>query len=144
MSFKGPICFSWDIGDPKASQYSLALFVVGLPALGFKDLPQFEQEQAVLIHPSTLVGPDSAHLANDALEVNSIVWPNEEFFHGVPISSIGPNTLSKYGQDFRAVFQNIHIGGSETPYEWKGYVEGALLAGTRVADEVAASLQDEE
>ncbi|KAM6510364.1 hypothetical protein FSOLCH5_010805 [Fusarium solani] len=140
LSFKGPICFSWDISDPEASQYSLAFFVAGRLAVGFKDLPLFEQEQAVLNHLAALVGPESAHLAHDPLEVNSIVWPNEEFFHGAPSSFMGPDLLSKYGQDFRAVFQHLHFGGAETAYEWKGYLEGALLAGARVAKEVAASL----
>lgn len=59
---------------------------------------------------------------------------------GAPTSPIGPGDLAKYGIALRDSFRNVHFGGGETAYEWKGYLEGALRAGSRVAEEVVKAL----
>jgi monoamine oxidase len=44
--------------------------------------------------------------------------------------------LRKYGVALREPFENIHFGGGETAFEWKGYLDGANTSGQRAAKEV--------
>ncbi|KAK5989383.1 putative flavin-containing monoamine oxidase A-like protein [Cladobotryum mycophilum] len=138
----GPICFSWDISDLSTKQYSLALFVAGNPATMWHALNELEREEAIIEHLVTLVGEHSslAQKARDVQEYNYMEWTKEEYIGGAPTCALGPGMLKKYGKALRDSFGDIHFGGGETSYEWKGYLEGALLAGQRAANEVIASL----
>ena len=69
-------------------------------------------------------------------------WTKEEYLGGAPTSALGPGLLKKYGVTMREAFGSIHFGGGETAYEWKGYMEGAIRAGQRVAHEVVEILVD--
>lgn len=142
-SLIGPICFSWEISDPVMSQYSLALFVSGPWAKKWQELSNLGKEEAVVLHLAELVGTEHAHLAKDVLEYNYMEWHKEDFILGAPTSSMGPGLLAKYGDVLREPFKDIHIAGGETAYEWKGFLEGALRAGTRAANEVIPLLQGE-
>lgn len=137
-SFKGPICFSWDISDDTKKQYSLAMFIAGEKATAWAQLNELQREESVIDHLAELVGPENAHLAREVVEVNYVNWSAEDYLGGAPTSSMGPGMLSTYGAALRRPFQNIHFAGGETAYEWKGYLEGALIAGSRAADEVIA------
>lgn len=137
-SMKGPICFSWEISDDSKKQYSLALFIAGEVAAKWSELNELQREESVINHLAELVGPENASLARDVLEVNYVNWTEEAYLGGAPTSSMGPGLLSKYGGSLRQPFQHIHFAGGETAYEWKGYLEGALLAGSRAAAEVIA------
>lgn len=140
-SFVGPICFSWEISDPALEQYSLAFFVSGPWAKDWGGMNSLAKEDAIISHLAVLVGPQNAHLVYDPLEFNYLEWHKEEFIWGAPISSMGPGQLGKYGMALRKPFGNIHIAGGETAYEWKGFLEGALRAGSRAAKEVTDALQ---
>lgn len=141
-SFKEPIALTMDISDSTRQQYSLAVFIAGSAASRWAEQNELQREESVIEHLADIVGPDNAHLARDTLEVNYMNWPAEEYLGGAPTSMIGPGgLLSKYGSALREPFQNIHIAGGETAYEWKGYLEGALLAGSRAAAEVVDLLQ---
>lgn len=137
-SFKGPICFSYDISDDSKGQYSLATFIAGEIAARWAQLNELQRVEAVLEHLGELVGPAHAPLAQDVLEVNYVNWSAEEYLDGAPTSAIGPGLLSRYGVALRQPFQHVHFAGGETAFEWKGYLEGALRAGSRAADEVIA------
>ena len=136
-SFKGPICFSWDNSDETKQQYSLAIFLAGSIAAKWATLNELQRFEAVVEHLAELVGPEHGHLAHeDVLEVNYVNWSEEEYLDGAPTSVMPPGVLSKYGLALRQPFKHIHFAGGETAFEWKGYLEGALRAGTRAADEV--------
>lgn len=140
-SVKGPVCFSWEISDFQTNNYSLAIFIAGDAAHNWHQLSSLRREEAVLSHLAELVGHEHGHLALDVLEINEKEWTKEEFIGGAPTSAMGVGELSKYGQALRDPFINIHFGGGETAFEWKGYLEGALRAGSRVAEEIIRSLQ---
>lgn len=135
-SMKGPICFSWETSDDSKQQYSLALFIAGEIAARWSELSELQREESVIDHLAELVGIQNASLARNVLEVNYVNWTEEAYLGGAPTSAIGPGLLSRYGGALREPFQNIHFAGGETAYEWKGYLEGALLAGSRAANEV--------
>ncbi|KAH0847348.1 hypothetical protein AYO21_03741 [Fonsecaea monophora] len=143
-SFKGPICFSWDISDESRQQYSLALFSAGEIATRWATLNELQRIEAVIDHLAELVGEEHAHLArDDVLEVNYVNWGEEEYLGGAPTSAMGPGMLSRYGAALRQPFKHIHFAGGETAFEWKGYLEGALRAGSRAADEVLSWAKEE-
>lgn len=135
-SLKGPICFSWDISDASLQQYSLAFFVAGKLAVSWHQLTELDREETIINHLAELVGPDLREKAVDILEFNAIEWTKEDFLYGAPTSAMGPGQLSKYGSALRESYLNIHFAGGETAYEWKGYLEGAITAGERAAEEV--------
>jgi monoamine oxidase len=144
-SFKGPICFSWDISDETKQQYSLALFIAGGIAARWAELKELQRVEAVVDHLAELLGPEHGHLAqDDVLEVNYVNWPEEEYLDGAPTSAMPPGVLSKYGSALRQPFKHIHFAGGETAYEWKGYLEGALRAGSRAAEEVIEWAKQED
>ncbi|KAJ5160464.1 uncharacterized protein N7482_007468 [Penicillium canariense] len=142
-SFKGPICFSWDTSDPGNNQYSLAIFIAGDIAYKWHQLPSLQQEEAVVDHLAELVGRELAENAVNVLEINVMEWTKEEHIWGAPTSAIGPKLLSKHSQELRQPFRDIHFAGGETAFEWKGYLEGAITAGYRAAEEVQQALQPE-
>lgn len=142
-SCTGPVSFSWDISDESLSQYSLAIFVAGDAANQWGPLPPQDRETAVIDHLAHLVGKELAGKARDVLEVNSVYWTAEEYIWGAPTSSMGPGLLRKYGSALRLAFGNVHFGGGELAYEWKGYMEGAITAGQTAAEEVIAAIKSE-
>jgi monoamine oxidase len=142
-SLKGPICFSWDISEDSKKQYSLALFIAGEIAARWQQLGELQRVDSVINHLAELVGSKHESLVRDVLEVNYMNWSAEEYLGGAPTSVMPPGILSKYGGTLREPFRNIHFAGGETAYEWKGYLEGALRAGSRAADEVIALIRKE-
>lgn len=136
----GPICFSWDLCNFETETFSLALFIAGKRAASWYELSELGREEAVLSHLTELVGQDHADLVYSVLEINSGVWSEEEWIGGAPTSAIPPRLLSLYGEDLRKPFRNLHFAGGETAREWKGYLEGALRAGSRAAEEIVAEL----
>jgi monoamine oxidase len=48
--------------------------------------------------------------------------------------------LRKYGDTLRASVGNLHFAGTETAFEWKGYLEGAVTTGQRAAEEVITAM----
>ena len=137
----GPICFSWEVSNFEDGAFTLALFIAGDRAAKWYSLPPLKRQHSVISHLGDLVGEQHRALAADVLEYNAGEWVEEEWAGGAPTSAIPPGLLSKYGEDLRAPFKNVHFAGGETAREWKGYLEGALRAGTRAADEVVAGFR---
>ena len=135
-SFLGPVCFSWDVSDESLRQYSLAVFIAGAIGKKWALLNELQRVEAIVDHLTVLVGTEHSHLVHEVLEVNYVNWSEEEYLGGAPTSAMPPGLLSKYGASLREPFKHIHFAGGETAYEWKGYLEGALRAGSRAAGEV--------
>ncbi|KAK6373995.1 uncharacterized protein PV06_02851 [Exophiala oligosperma] len=135
-SYQGPICFSWELSVFDLNSYTLALFIAGKAAEEWYKLTPLAREQAVLEHLSKFVEPEQRHLVDNVLEFNMGTWSEEEWMGGAPTSAMPPGYLSRFGEELRAPWKNIHFAGGETAREWKGYLEGALRAGSRAADEV--------
>lgn len=67
-------------------------------------------------------------------------WNREPWTAGC-VSPLPPGLLSRHGRHLRAPLGNLHWAGSETSSVWCGYLEGAVRAGRRAADEVLAALR---
>lgn len=64
-------------------------------------------------------------------------WDDEVWSRGGPTSVAGPGVITNYWEKhLREPNGNIHWAGTETAFYWTGYMEGAVRAGRRAADEV--------
>ena len=140
-SVKGPINFSWELSDEENRSYHLALFIAGDAATAWESLSDLAKEEALLVHLTELVGHEHADKVRNVREINMMPWSGAKCFGGAPTSSMGAGELSEYGVAMREPYGKLHFGGGETAYEWKGYLEGALRSGSRVAEEVIADLK---
>lgn len=139
-SHRGPICFSWELSVFDFNAYTLALFIAGKHAREWYELTPLARQQSTLDHLRELLEPEQRQWVEDVLEFNVGAWSEEEWFGGAPTSAMPPGYLSLYGEKLRMPWNNIHFAGGETAREWKGYLEGALRAGSRTADEVVSKL----
>lgn len=139
-SHRGPISFSWELSVFDLNAYTLVFFIAGEHARKWYELTPLARQQATLDHLRELLEPEQRHWVDDVLEFNVGAWSEEEWFGGAPTSAIPPGLLSRYGEELRKPWKDIHFAGGETAREWKGYLEGALRAGSRAAGEVIAEL----
>ena len=143
FSYTGPVTYSLETSVPSLEQYSLACFIAGDFAVNWFPLSELEKTEAVVEHLATMAGTldeDLRPLARDYLEINYADWTNEEYIGGGPTNAMGPGMLRMYGETLRRSVGDMHFAGTETAYKWKGYLEGAVTAGHRAADEVLAEL----
>lgn len=136
----GPVCFSWDTSDLAAEQYSLAVFVAGDAAAEWQKLPNEAAKKTALVdHLVVLAG--GMEEARALVDFNFAEWMVEDWHEGAPTGAMGPGLLREYGDVLRTPIGRLHFGGGETAFEWKGYLEGAVRAGQRVAQEVTEALE---
>jgi monoamine oxidase len=94
---------------------------------------------AVLVQLVRALGP----MAQDPVEVVEQHWPAEAFTRGGPVAIGSPGALTELGSALRRPVGPLHWAGTETATKWCGYLDGALSAGYRAADEVLHSLKGE-
>ena len=81
--------------------------------------------------------------ARTPVEVVEQHWLAEPFTRGGPVAVSSPGALTALGPALRAPVGPLHWAGTETATEWCGYLDGALSAGRRAADEVLRALKGE-
>jgi len=64
------------------------------------------------------------------------VWADDEWSRGCYVANMAPGAWTEYGKHLRAPCGRIHWAGTETATVWNGYIDGALQAGERAADEI--------
>jgi monoamine oxidase len=94
---------------------------------------------AVLAQLARAFGPR----AHDPVEVVEQHWPAEAFTRGGPVAVGSPGALTELGPALRQPVGPLHWAGTETATKWCGYLDGALSAGIRAADEVLHALKGE-
>jgi monoamine oxidase len=97
------------------------------------------RQAAVLDELARAFGPR----ARTPLEVVEQHWPAEPFTRGGPVAVSAPGALTELGPALRAPVGPLHWAGTETATQWCGYLDGALSAGSRAANEVVRALQGE-
>jgi monoamine oxidase len=68
-------------------------------------------------------------------------WTAERWTRGCPVGHLAPGVLSRHGPALRAATGRVHWAGTETSDYWLGYMDGAVRAGERAADEVLVRLR---
>ena len=116
-------------------QAALLAFIVGEPARQWSRRPEAERRTKVLDCLARWFG-EEAKKPIDFVEKD---WATEEWTGGCPIGVPTLGTLSSYGTALKEPEGNIHWAGTETATEWMGFMEGAIQAGERAAQEVLAA-----
>ncbi|KAJ9130767.1 Amine oxidase [Pleurostoma richardsiae] len=141
QSFSGPISIARDTSVDADGIYALTCFQVGQSGILWSKLPTREERIAAVVkHIGEIYaaegGPPPA-----PVEALIQVWNEEEWSKGGPSPVMGPGTMEAHGEALREVFGGVHFVGTETSFEWKGYMEGAVRSGERGAAEVIAALE---
>ena len=140
QSAHGPCGVTRDSSVDADKHYSLTCFIVGKPAREWMALTAEDREKAVLDHVKKLFGKFAQ--VPEPVHVEEQIWRNEQWSQGCPCPVLGPGGLTKYEKVLRAPVGRLHFVGTETAFEWKGYMEGAVRSGERGAQEVLTGLAE--
>lgn len=137
----GPMVYSRDVSSDEDSLFALACFTFGEYATRLSKLPSANRFKAIKNQLVTMVGPDLSDKVQDTLQVLEKQWSEEPWLEGAPNPMVAPGDFwQRLGNDLRRPEGDIHFVGTETAFEWKGYMEGAVASGERGAAEVVGSL----
>lgn len=112
----------------------LCAFIVGAEASRWTQRDAAERRRDVLDIFAAQFG-DEALTPTDYLEAD---WGADPWSAGC-VAGMPPNVLAR-GARWREAHGLVHLAGTETAVAWPGYMEGAIEAGERAADEVLAAL----
>ena len=121
-----------DASPPDAGTPVLLAFAVGTAAAGWHERDPDGRRREVLETFAQLFG-DPARAPLDYLEAD---WAIDPWSAGC-VAGTPPGALIG-GAIWRGAHGRIHLAGAEAAVQWPGYMEGAIEAGERAADEVIA------
>lgn len=111
---------------------ALVAFVFSDAAKELGRKPESERRQLIVDDLRRLYGPEASaptwYVDKD--------WTSEVFSGGCYTALFAPGQLSELGSALRDPFGLLHFAGCETATRWVGYMDGALQAGERAAEEV--------
>lgn len=143
QSWVGPITVTRDTSVDSKQQYSLTCFLVGDFGRTLSKASQKERFEAVKAHIARTFGKllPRGQSVPESMAVVEHEWTKEQWSQGCPVPAMPPGVLSRYGAELRTPVGSVHFVGTETSYEWKGYMDGAIRSGKRGAGEVIAALR---
>jgi monoamine oxidase len=136
VSEKGPVKVTFDTSPQDGKPGILMGFIGGHEARVWQRKPASERRQAALDNLAKYFG-NEAHSPDEVLEFN---WSEEVWSRGCPVAVLPTGALLDFGEALREPIGRIHWAGTETSTYWNGYMDGAVRAGRRAADEALASL----
>jgi monoamine oxidase len=138
VSDTGITVTTFDDSSADGKHAALVTFSDGRAARDWSDRSPEERQTAVLDEFVRFFGPQAARPIAFA-EKN---WNDDPWSRGCYVGVAGPGTLTACGEALREPCGRLHWSGTETATEWMGYMEGALQAGERAAEEVLARLKN--
>lgn len=139
QSFIGPITVTRDSSVDSTQQYSLTCFLVGAAGRRLSEVSQSERFAAVVEHVNRVFGKFVQ--VEQPVKVVEYEWTKDEWSGGCPVPVAPPGVTGKYETALRERFGGVHFVGTETGFEWKGYMDGAVRSGKRGAEEVMQTLR---
>jgi monoamine oxidase len=136
VSDRTPVGMYADASYDAAGPGLIAGFFEGSRAVAWGLKTRDERRAQVVADLTRLLGAQAA----SPLDYVDNDWPSEEWSRGCYVGVAGPGVVSVFGEALRRPVDRIHWAGTETSTIWCGYVEGAIRAGERAADEVNAAL----
>jgi monoamine oxidase len=130
---------AFDNSPDDATHGAIVGFVAGDDCRRMEAAGPAVRQAAVLDDLVRAFGPK----ARTPVEIVEQHWPGEPFTRGGPVAVSAPGALTALGPALRAPVGPLHWAGTETATEWCGYLDGALSAGIRAADEVLHGLKGE-
>jgi monoamine oxidase len=131
---EGPVQMVVDAGSRAAGGGLLACFITGRAVERYGRLELGARQAAVREALTRMFGPRAGSWSAYA----ECDWTAEPFSRGGPVGLMGPGTLGRYGHLLRRPEGLVHWAGTDTATVWNGYMDGAIQAGERAADEVLA------
>jgi monoamine oxidase len=138
MSYIGPITTCRDTSNDEKDMYVLTCFTNGDFGRGLSKLSQKERFDAILAHVQRLYGQYC--VVPNPIAITEHEWYKDQWAQGCPCPASPPGIMTKYEHALRSTHGRIHFIGTETAYEWKGYMDGAIRSGQRGAKEVIDAL----
>jgi len=136
ISTEGPARMSNDSHFNGSDAGVILAFLEGEQARTFGRLPQDELHQLVVDELTRHFGPKAAKPEH----VVSGEWSNRQWTRGCYNANLGPHGWTHFGSALSAPIGPIKWAATETANEWSAYMEGAVEAGERAANEVIESL----
>jgi monoamine oxidase len=139
LAGEGLVRLVFDDSSHDAAQANLVAFVFGDEARRASEMPAEQRRQQVLGALARLLGEPArspvAYVDKD--------WPADPYSGGCYVGVTGPGVLSELGSALREPCGRLHFAGTETATRWMGYMDGAVEAGERAAQEVLEALAAE-
>ncbi|MFF5218774.1 flavin monoamine oxidase family protein [Micromonospora sp. NPDC000442] len=132
----GPITETVDSGTPTSPRGVLTMFSYGTAANALRAMAPSARVTALLDALAEIAGP----AARQVEEVIDHDWSADPWTRGCFSGALTPGSWSEYGPWLRAPVGRIHWAGTETAVRWTGYLDGAIEAGERAADEVLTGI----
>lgn len=127
----------YDNSPEDASCGVLLGFTEGIPARHWIErAPEAREAEAVRTAVGCF-GPE----ASQVREYVELSWMNEEYSRGCYAGVMAPGVWTSFGSALRKPVGRIHWAGTETATAWAGYVEGAIQAGERAAQDALRALR---
>jgi monoamine oxidase len=136
LSDVGPAHVFFDASGETGSPGQLMAFVEARAARELAELPEEGRRQAFLDCAVRVFGDEAARPTHYLDKV----WADDEWARGCYVANMSPGAWTEFGRHLRRPCGPIHWAGTETATEWNGYIDGAIQAGERAADEVHAAL----
>jgi monoamine oxidase len=130
---------AFDNSPADASHGAIVGFVAGDDCRRMEAAGPAARQAAILDDLARAFGPR----ARTPIEIVEQHWPAEPFTRGGPVAVSTPGALTALGPALRQPVGPLHWAGTETATAWCGYLDGALSAGVRAADEVLHALKGE-
>jgi monoamine oxidase len=122
--------------SPREGEVGMIMgFVLGEKAKEFGSLPEDVRKQHFLSELQNYLGEKAAN----AVYMDK-VWADEEWSGGCYAGMLPVDAWTSSKHHLSEPFQSIHFAGTETATVWNGYMEGAVMAGRRAAEEVMDAL----
>lgn len=135
-SDRHPGSITYDNSLPGLDAGILLAFVEGRHAHRLAAAPAADRHRTVLDGLADMFGPaakrPAAYLEQD--------WRAEQWTGGCYGAFAVPTALTRFGTHLRRPFGRVHWAGTETATRWAGYLDGAIEAGERAAQEAHAAL----
>jgi monoamine oxidase len=136
VATSGPLSVVFDNTSRDGDVASLVCFSVGGAARDLGRFSEAERRRVIVRSLEKWFGPR----AREPVAYVDKDWVADEWTRGCPTGFLPPGVLAAYGSGLRDPEGPFHWAGTETAREWAGYMEGALEAGERAAEEVIARL----
>lgn len=135
-SDEGAIKVTADNSPPSGSPAILVGFIEGKAARRLAAAPPGTRRAAALADMVRYFGDE----AGKPLGYYEHSWGDDEFARGAYGGYWTCGMWTTYGPSLRAPLGTVHWAGTETAARWNGKMEGALVAGQRVANEVLSAI----
>ncbi|KAI0218221.1 Amine oxidase [flavin-containing] A [Lamellibrachia satsuma] len=132
----GPLSIVYD-ATSSGGNPALVAFIAGEQQLEYSLKTPEERKKAVLWSMSEFFGT----LALDCIDYAEKNWGEEAYNGGCPVSVGVPGMMTHFAPALRKPFNRIHFAGTESATVWCGFLNGAVQAGYRAANEVLYNLR---